>query len=100
MNAKRPKSPWAIVVVSAGWLFMNWHAQAQTEQDALQEIVVTATRRADVASKVPMTISAVTQETLDEQGIKTAADLTRIVPSLNTVANPGGGQQTLSIRGI
>ena len=41
-----------------------------------------------------------TQETLDQEGIKTAADLTRIVPSLNTVANPGGGQQTFSIRGI
>jgi iron complex outermembrane recepter protein len=100
MKAKRPMSPWASVVMSTGWLFVSWHAQAQTEQDVLQEIVVTATRRADVASHVPMTISAVTQETLDEQGIKTTADLTRIVPSLNTVANPGGGQQTLSIRGI
>ena len=100
MNANRPMASWAGALLSAGGLLVSWHAQAQTEQDTLQEVVVTATRRADVASRVPMTISAVTQETLDQQGIKTAADLTRIVPSLNTVANPGGGQQTLSIRGI
>jgi iron complex outermembrane recepter protein len=100
MNANRPMASWAGALLSAGGLLVSGHAQAQAEQDTLQEVVVTATRRADVASRVPMTISAVTQETLDQQGIKTAADLTRIVPSLNTVANPGGGQQTLSIRGI
>lgn len=100
MSANRPMASWAGALLSAGVLLVSGYAQAQTEQDTLQEVVVTATRRADVASRVPMTISAVTQETLDQQGIKTAADLTRIVPSLNTVANPGGGQQTLSIRGI
>ena len=74
---------------------------AETEEpDALQEVTVTATRRNDTANKVPLTIQAVTQETLDQQGIKTAADLARIVPSLNTVANPGAAQQTFSIRGI
>jgi iron complex outermembrane recepter protein len=100
MNAKRPTSLWASTALSAAVLVAGGYAQAQPEQDTLQEVVVTATRRADVASRIPMTISAVTQETLDEQGIKTTADLTRIVPSLNSVANPGGGQQTLSIRGI
>ena len=74
---------------------------AETEEpDALQEVMVTATRRNDTANRVPLTIQAVTQETLDQQGIKTAADLTRIVPSLNTAANPGAAQQTFSIRGI
>ena len=87
-------------IVSMTGMLISGVTQAQDEPGALQEVVVTATRREDVASRIPMTLSAVTQQGLDEQGIKTTADLTRFVPSLNTVANPGGGQQTLSIRGI
>ena len=90
-----------IAVAVCGALCASVGVAAETAApDALQEIVVTATRREDVVNRVPITISAVTQESLDQQGIKTAADLARIVPSLNTVANPGGGQQTFSIRGI
>jgi iron complex outermembrane receptor protein len=42
----------------------------------------------------------VTQDNLDRQGIKSSADLVRAVPGLSTVGNPGGAQQTFSIRGI
>jgi len=66
----------------------------------LEEIVVTATRQIDTVNRVPLTITAVTQQRLDQQGIKNSADLTRYVPGLATVPNPGGGQQTFSIRGI
>ena len=90
-----------VAVAVSGALFASAGVAAETaEPDALQEIVVTATRRDDFVNKIAMTISAVTQDTLDQEGIKTAADLTRMVPSLNTAANPGGGQQTFSIRGI
>ena len=98
---RRGRNIHRVAVAVSGALFASAGVAAETaEPDALQEVVVTATRRNDVANKVPITMSAVTQEALDQEGIKTAADLTRIVPSLNTVANPGGGQQTFSIRGI
>jgi outer membrane receptor protein involved in Fe transport len=35
----------------------------------LQEIVVTATRREESLSRVPISVSAYTQETLDEKGV-------------------------------
>jgi iron complex outermembrane recepter protein len=75
-------------------------AQEDKESGGLEEIVVTATRQIDTVNRVPLTITAVTQDRIDQQGIKNVADLTRFVPGLATVANPGGGQQTFSIRGI
>jgi outer membrane receptor protein involved in Fe transport len=78
------------------------YAQDQASRDDLgiAEVVVTATRQTDTVGRVPLTINAVTQRTLDDQGVKNAADLVRVVPGINTVANPGGAQQTFSIRGV
>jgi iron complex outermembrane receptor protein len=75
-------------------------AVGQESSTGLEEVTVTATRTADTVNRVPLSIQAVTQDNLDRQGIKTAADLVRAVPGLNTVGNPGGSQQTFSIRGI
>src|SRR5262245_27244527 len=74
-------------------------ASAQ-ESSGLEEVTVTATRTVDTVNRVPLSIQAVTQENLDRQGIKNAADLVRAVPGLATTANPGGPQQLFSIRGI
>ncbi len=75
-------------------------AGAQDSQGGLEEVTVTATRQVDTVNRVPLSIQAVTQDNLDRQGIKSSADLVRAVPGLNTVGNPGGSQQTFSIRGI
>jgi outer membrane receptor protein involved in Fe transport len=66
---------------------------------ALEEVVVTATRQSSTVNKVPMSIAAVTQRSLDAQGVKSAQDLTRIVPSL-TLVNQTAGVATFAIRGI
>jgi outer membrane receptor protein involved in Fe transport len=64
------------------------------------EIVVTADRQGATAiSKVPMSIAAQTQENLDQLGIKTAQDLSRIVPALRIEPNGATGAN-ISIRGI
>jgi iron complex outermembrane receptor protein len=72
----------------------------QQQPTASEVVVVTATRREEDVQDVPITISAIGEEEIDAQGIKTAADLVRNIPGLNTVANPGGAQQTFSVRGI
>jgi iron complex outermembrane receptor protein len=48
--------------------------------DALQEIVVTATRREESLSKVPISVSAYTQETMDNKGIRDFTDIARFTP--------------------
>lgn len=73
---------------------------------ALQEVVVTATRRAQTVQDVPISVTALTNQNMVEQGIKTATDLVQMVPGLtiNAVNGGGSGGQTadtlVSIRGI
>ncbi|MGZ3272725.1 MAG: TonB-dependent receptor [Caulobacteraceae bacterium] len=90
--------------VAMGSCLMSTAALAQQKPGAdstgISEIVVTATRQADTVSKVPFTVQAVTQANLDQQGIKTVSDLTRIVPGLNVVTTAGTSLATFSIRGV
>lgn len=81
-------------------LVLAGQAAAQENTDFLQEVIVTATRQVETVNRVPISIQAVTQDNLDRQGIKNSADLVRAVPGLASVPNPGGSQQTFSIRGI
>ena len=72
-------------------------AAAPSASDAsLTEIVVTATRRSETLSKVPVSVSAVSQSKLDELGIRSVEDLQRTVPGLRFEP----GTNTISIRGI
>jgi outer membrane receptor protein involved in Fe transport len=76
-------------------------AQAGAAPNALEEIVVTATRQADTVNRVPLSITAVTQRSLDEQGLKEARDLSRTVPALViTRGNNATDAGNITIRGI
>ncbi len=64
-----------------------------------QEIVITATRREAAMSKVPVSVSAFTQETMDQKGIKDFTDVARFTPGV-TIDATGTGTNSISIRGI
>ena len=64
---------------------------------ALEEIVVTATRREESISRVPISITAMSQEMLDQKGIKDFSDVARYTPG---VAFDAGQTNQISIRGI
>jgi iron complex outermembrane recepter protein len=49
----------------------------------LEEIVVTAQKRAERAQDVPISITAITGDSVTRQGIRSADELTSAVPSLN-----------------
>jgi outer membrane receptor protein involved in Fe transport len=63
----------------------------------LSDIVVTATRRSELLSKVPISISAYSQEALDMKGVKDFTDVARFTPGVTVDAN---GTNNISIRGI
>ncbi len=90
-------------VLSTAALGAAFTASAQDQSAGeltLDEVVVTANRLGETAiSRVPMSIVAQTQKSLDELGIKTSQDLQRIVPSLRIGFNGGNGPP-ISIRGI
>ena len=70
--------------------------------DQLQEVVVTATRRAESIEKVPISIKALSQSDLTEGGIKNLADIAAVTPGLQfTQTNPYSAViPTISIRGL
>ena len=81
------------------------HAQTAAPQDAasgvaLEEVVVTAQKRSETILSVPISITAMSQETLDREGIKDLNDIARNTPSLTISSNNGLGYSNVSIRGI
>jgi iron complex outermembrane recepter protein len=70
-------------------------------QDALEEVVVTARKREETLQETPVAVSAFTGETLDELGLRTISDLTRVVPNVDMYAGNGtSGSGNVFIRGI
>ncbi|MGA2190393.1 MAG: TonB-dependent receptor, partial [Steroidobacteraceae bacterium] len=67
------------------------------EVGPLQEIVVTATRHEENLSKVPLSITALTQDAMDVRGIKDILDVARFTPGINI---DNSGTNNIAIRGI
>jgi outer membrane receptor protein involved in Fe transport len=65
--------------------------------EALQEVVVTATRHEEELSKVPISVTALTQSDLDQRGIKDFLDVARFTPG---VSIDNSATNAISIRGI
>jgi outer membrane receptor protein involved in Fe transport len=63
----------------------------------LQEIVVTATRHEEGLSKVPISVTALTQDAMDVRGIKDILDVARFTPGINI---DNSGTNNIAIRGI
>jgi len=73
-----------------------------SRQPQLEEIVVTAQKRAEYIRDVPVPVTALSPETLAESGKTRLQDYFAEVPglSLNAASYGGGGQQNLAIRGL
>jgi iron complex outermembrane receptor protein len=69
------------------------------ETVALDEIIVTAQKREERLQDVPLSITALSDQTMERMGIQSLADIGRSVPGLNVVTI-GPGQNEIIIRGI
>src|ERR1700686_124172 len=72
-------------------------AESSTARGGLQEVVVTATRHEESLSKVPISVTAFTQDTMDQKGIKDFLDIARFTPG---VSIDNSVTDAISIRGI
>jgi outer membrane receptor protein involved in Fe transport len=72
-------------------------SSAPTDTAELQEVTVTATRREQSLSKVPISITAMSADDMETRGIKDIADLARFTPGINVDED---GTNNISIRGI
>lgn len=80
----------------------NTPNSAQKESATLEDIVITAQRREEKLDRVPISVTAFTQKTMDDLHIQTFSDLASIVPGL-IVSTPSASNQDngdVAIRGI
>jgi outer membrane receptor protein involved in Fe transport len=74
------------------------YAQAASS-GGLEEVVVTAQRRAESLQDVPVSIRALTGDTLSQLNVSTVEEFVRFLPSVTT-ASIGPGQSNIYMRGL
>jgi outer membrane receptor protein involved in Fe transport len=103
MTSADGKRTLLFATTALGALALHSAALAQTQTtnaSALEEVVVTATRQTSTVNKVALSVSAVTQKALDQQGIRSVADLSTQVPGFTFRVTGGDSIPQLSLRGI
>ena len=76
-------------------------AEAQADRGGIEDVVVTARRRAEAEQDVPISITAFNADTLTDRSIKQVSDLADITPNLARTSGPTGGNDAFFfIRGI
>jgi len=99
-----PRLSYAIAAIlsgsSAGFVYAAAPAtDAEASSDMIQEITVTAQRRTENAQNVPISIQAMTAETLTQLNVQTLDDYIKYLPNVTT-ANNGPGQNEVFMRGL
>jgi iron complex outermembrane recepter protein len=101
MNSN-PSLSYAIAVVlgssSAGMAYAASPA-ADSDSDSIQQITVTAQRRTENMQDVPITIQALTGETLSQLNVQTFDDFVKYLPNVTASSN-GPGQGNVYMRGL
>ena len=84
----------AIVLAQVGGV------NAQESSLALEEVIVTATKREQNLQDVSVAVTALSEDVLREAQIVSSEDLTQLVPSLNLQKGSNVRQTSFNIRGI
>ena len=97
------KLSYAIAVIlsgsSAGLANATPASEAESSSDTITEIIVTAQRRTENMQDVPISIQAMTAETLQQLNVSTFDDYIKFLPNVTT-ANNGPGQNEVFMRGL
>jgi len=92
---KRSKVTEAVIcAISAGAVSATANAQ-----QVIEEVVVTATKREESLQDVPIAVTALTADDLEELGITNFSDYVMQLPGV-TAGGSGPGQNTIYIRGV
>lgn len=89
-----------LVLVAAAPLTANAQAADTTESFGVEEVVVTAQKRAENVQDVPVSVTAFSGETLANAGVSDVRDLRRITANLNLTTSSQQTNTRVMIRGI
>ena len=86
-----------VCIVSAGFVYTG---SAVAQETLIEEIVVTAQKREQAITDVPMSVQALSGDELRENGIDSLPDLVKFVPGASVVSSAAPGYETIILRGI
>jgi len=92
MRSIKPLAAAVVLAVSS--------SQALAQSGVLEEVIVTATKRAESLQDVPVTLNAISADTLQEAGVVDLTDVAALVPSLTVSTNLSPFATGIRIRGI
>ncbi|PLK24774.1 TonB-dependent receptor [Porphyrobacter sp. TH134] len=75
-------------------------AEAEADIDTGNQIIVTATKRAQTLQDTPVAVSVTTAETIEQAQIRDIADISSVVPSLRVSQLQSAFATTFSVRGF
>jgi outer membrane receptor protein involved in Fe transport len=94
----------ALIVAGLGWMAMPPTARAadstRSDVDSLEEIIVTATKRAERALDVAASISVIGAAELERMHVTSLQDLAAIAPGLVIQSGGSPGQTSIILRGL
>lgn len=91
----------SVSLLASVWAGTAMAQDAEPGAGGLQEIVVTAQKRAENLQNTPLAVSAVTGEALEARRISDVSDISSVAPNLTTSITPASTTNiTVHIRGI
>jgi len=87
------------IATAIGLSLASTMARADADE-GIQEIVVTAQRRAESVMTVPVAVTAISQNELESRGITTASEMSNLVPTLQVNSAFGDTQPNFTLRGV
>ena len=90
-----PRFPKRAIAVAVSAACGGAYAAEQAQESVIEEIVVTATKRAENLQDVPMSITAFTDEDIVKQGFKQLDDYIGQIPSLSFGRREPGGTNVI-----
>lgn len=85
-----------LLVAAAASLLLNYPLSVSAQ---IEEIVVTAQKRAESLQDVPISIDAFSGDEMNQLGVKSAHEVLKLIPNAGTVPQ-GGAKQNFFIRGV
>jgi len=90
----------AAKLVVAGVLAATAVPVAYAQNSTLEEIVVTARKRAETLEESPVSVRAFTAEEIQSAGIETPRDFVNLTPNVTLVETQNAGNAFINVRGI
>ena len=72
----------------------------QAQQAALEEVIVTATRRSESIQDIPINIAAISGDAIEEQGLSSLSEVMQWVPGVHVVDQGSRAADTIVVRGL